>query len=222
MKLRYYLRGLGIGILVTVLFFVVSGGKNETMTDEEIKARALELGMVENSSLTLADIKNKQEVTSESVAPESIAVIESTESKNEKEITESSEPVKEELSSEDTNVESIENFEVSTESVAENAPSSGGNESRPPVSVSESTAESGQSNGTENVAGQDHITVTIERGQSSYGVSLMLEELGLVADAEDFDDYLCDMGYSKYVRYGVYHIAVGISEEELADIISGN
>ena len=221
MKLRYYLRGLGIGILVTVLFFVISGGKNGTMTDEEIKARALELGMVENSSLTLADIKNKQEVTSESVAPESIAVIESTESKNENEITESSEPVKEEPS-EDTNVESIENFEMSTESVAENAPSSGGSESRPPVSVSESTAESEQSTRTESIAGQDHITVTIERGQSSYGVSLMLEELGLVADAEDFDDYLCDMGYSKYVRYGVYHIAVGISEEELADIISGN
>ncbi len=181
MKLRYYLRGLGVGILVTTIFFLVSNGDSGTMTDEEIKARALELGMVENTALTLADIKEKQEAAPESVAPESIAVIESSESKTENETT----------------------------------------ESKPPAPVSESTGEPQQAASTENVEGQDHITVTIERGQSSYGVSLMLEELGLVADAEEFDDYLCDMGYSKHVRYGVYHIAVGISEEELADIISG-
>ncbi|MDE5679923.1 MAG: hypothetical protein K2I01_05765, partial [Lachnospiraceae bacterium] len=55
MKLKYYLRGLGIGILVTVLLMTVAAGKRRTMTDEEIKERARELGMSE--SIVLADMQ---------------------------------------------------------------------------------------------------------------------------------------------------------------------
>ena len=50
MKLKYYLRGLGIGIAVTALVMGLALGKvknNTTMTDEEIKQRAAQLGMVE-------------------------------------------------------------------------------------------------------------------------------------------------------------------------------
>ena len=49
MKLKFYLRGLGIGIAVTALVMGLALGKNtkESMTDEEIKERAAELGMVE-------------------------------------------------------------------------------------------------------------------------------------------------------------------------------
>ena len=48
MKLKYYLRGLGIGILVTsiIMGIALSHGKQE-MSDEEIMERASELGMVE-------------------------------------------------------------------------------------------------------------------------------------------------------------------------------
>ena len=47
MKLKYYLRGLGIGIIVTTLVLMIaySGHKTE-LTDEEIIARAESLGMV--------------------------------------------------------------------------------------------------------------------------------------------------------------------------------
>ena len=41
MKLRYYLRGLGIGIAVTALFFgIYTGRVNRGMSDEEVKKRA--------------------------------------------------------------------------------------------------------------------------------------------------------------------------------------
>lgn len=52
MKLKYYLRGLGIGILVTLLLTGIAGNKKQEMTDEEIKARATELGMIESTTLT--------------------------------------------------------------------------------------------------------------------------------------------------------------------------
>ena len=57
MKLRYYMRGLGIGILVTaILMSVTLDGKTENLSDEEIIARAEELGMVmEYDDVVLAD-----------------------------------------------------------------------------------------------------------------------------------------------------------------------
>lgn len=47
MKLKYYLRGLGIGIIVTTLIMMFSFSQREvTLSDEEIIARATRLGMV--------------------------------------------------------------------------------------------------------------------------------------------------------------------------------
>ena len=40
MKLKYYLRGLGIGILVTaVIMGVTQGSRKETLSDREIRER---------------------------------------------------------------------------------------------------------------------------------------------------------------------------------------
>lgn len=60
MKLKYYLRGLGIGILVTALIMGFTAKDNRPLTDAEIKAAAAELGMVESDSLRLADLPQDQ------------------------------------------------------------------------------------------------------------------------------------------------------------------
>lgn len=47
MKVKYFLRGLGMGIIfTTLLMMTVVGTKKETLTDEEIMTRASLLGMV--------------------------------------------------------------------------------------------------------------------------------------------------------------------------------
>ena len=56
MKLRYYLRGLGIGIVVTALVMGLSNKDARPLTDAEIKAKAAALGMVESESLKLTDV----------------------------------------------------------------------------------------------------------------------------------------------------------------------
>ncbi len=56
MKLKYQMRGLGIGIMVTALLMGVVMEKGLPLSDAEIKAKALELGMVERESLKLTDI----------------------------------------------------------------------------------------------------------------------------------------------------------------------
>ncbi len=56
MKLKYQLRGLGIGIIVTAILMGVATSHGIPLTDAEIRARALELGMVESGSLKLTDV----------------------------------------------------------------------------------------------------------------------------------------------------------------------
>ena len=69
MKLRYYLRGIGLGIIVaTFICICASMRNNKTMSDAEIKAKASELGMIENTTLVKAndseeDIKEALEET---------------------------------------------------------------------------------------------------------------------------------------------------------------
>lgn len=58
MKLKYQMRGLGIGIMVTALLMGVATGKGIPLSDAEIKAKALELGMVDREALKLTDLKD--------------------------------------------------------------------------------------------------------------------------------------------------------------------
>lgn len=68
MKLKYYLRGLGIGVIVTTIILLIAlERKPEAMTDAQIKARAAELGMVENGPLKE---KETDTATKEAVEPE--------------------------------------------------------------------------------------------------------------------------------------------------------
>ena len=64
MKLKYYLRGLGIGIIITtIILSIVSGKDSKSMSDEEVIARASELGMVmeeKNDGLFGADTENTE------------------------------------------------------------------------------------------------------------------------------------------------------------------
>jgi len=106
MKIRYYLRGLGLGILVTAIFFMVSGKSNQTMSDEMIKARAKELGMTESVVLSELPVKESEpEVTTEEPTRETEVTVQ--------------EPAQEEATAEETVQEPAE--EVPEESVAEPA-----------------------------------------------------------------------------------------------------
>ena len=63
MKLKYYLRGLGIGMIVTVLILGISfshrqGQEAQILTDDQIRERAEQLGMVDSSELTLTALQN--------------------------------------------------------------------------------------------------------------------------------------------------------------------
>ncbi|MBR1441409.1 MAG: hypothetical protein IJ589_09335, partial [Lachnospiraceae bacterium] len=66
MKLKYYLRGLGIGILVAAAILTISRRSgNGGLTNEEVIARAQDLGMVMQDNSTLAQTALESQVAAE-------------------------------------------------------------------------------------------------------------------------------------------------------------
>lgn len=210
MKIRYYLRGLGIGILVTSIFFLVSNGNaNQTMTDEQVKARARELGMTE--SMVLADLAVK-ETTEEAVEEIVESIVEDTveagtleESTIEESATEETATVKEEesVSEEEASVPE----EESLEEMSEEEPNSEAGENEP---VKEAEEEAGSAPNTE------PVTIMVNRGEGSDTVSRRLQEAGLVADAHEYDRYLMANGYDKKIGAGEHVIPAGATWEVIA------
>lgn len=62
MKLKYYLRGMGIGIIVTTIILAISFSRREVeISDEEIMARAATLGMVMQQEDEEPDVTEEQD-----------------------------------------------------------------------------------------------------------------------------------------------------------------
>lgn len=204
MKLKYYLRGLGIGMAVTALILGISfsgrqGQEAQTLTDEQIRERASELGMVDSSELTLAALASSAAQTPETtIEPEAAAETETTtepEATAEPKMTTEPEATAEPEMT--TEPETTAEPEMTTEPEATEEP--------------ELTT----------VPEQSQTTITIKKGSDSGSVSRMLYEAGLVENAKAFDNYLCNNGYSRSINPGIYEIAPGTSEEEIAKIITG-
>lgn len=208
MKLKIYLRGLGIGIVVTTLILGISYGGKKEMSDAEVIARAKKLGMVEaeveSGRLSEgADAKEKEtemsdmeelsseEISSEEIPSNSLSSDEGTSDEEESELSEK-ETLQQEAGSEAEAVKQSDDTGIAE-------PIDSG------IETSEQTVE-----------------VTIVSGDDSAAASRRIYEAGLVESASDLDKYLCSNGYSKKVVSGTYKIPVGADNETIAKIITKN
>lgn len=206
MKLKYYLRGLGIGMIVTALILGISFSNrqdqtSQTMTDDQIRERAAELGMVDSSELTLAALQNSANQPTESTPEET---------------TQTQEQNTTESTSETTAPAETQETQTTTEPETTAAPESTSEPEK--TAAPEATAEPETTNAPEQT---QTAGITIQRGDDSGSVSRRLYEAGLVENAKAFDNYLCNNGYSRSINPGTYEIAPGTSEEEIAKIITG-
>lgn len=213
MKIRYQMRGLAIGIIVTALLMGVATDEGRPLTDAEIKILASELGMVESDSLKLSDIQNA------TANPPAVPTVEpATEPKPEPTMEPTAEPTLE------PTVEPA--GENETESASEQTADS---TSEPASDLSvdptpEPTAEPTSKPATEPVVtsepAAESVVIVVNPGATSVSVSKLLAEVGLVADANEYDAYLCNNGYSRRIAVGSFEITKGASEEEIAKIIT--
>lgn len=201
MKLKYYLRGLGIGIIVTaVVMGVAVGKKTEIMTDEQVKARAVELGMIEDTFL--ADAVKTMEATKEALSEKPSEEL--TAEQGTKQVT--GEPVTEPMA------------EPSTKPVTEQAskpdikPAAGEATDKPAAKITDMETKTG--------AEKEMLEITVASGESSVSISRKLEQAGLVESASEYDRYLSQNGYDKKICTGTHMIAEGATKEEIAKEIT--
>lgn len=207
MKLKYYLRGLGIGIVVTALLM---GYSNKNRAAEPKAESATE----ETAGDLLAD-RNGEATTEE--------VIEQSTVENVTVETDSAETSEEGTSQEATASElegSIQEAETitETESVTETETES--------VQAEETTDKKEQTqSSTEADAGnalpQTTIEINIVRGDDSGTVARKLQNAGMVESATEYDAYLMQHGYDKKIRVGKVEIPVDATWQEIAEYISG-
>ena len=232
MKLKYQMRGLGIGIIVTALLMGVVTDNRIPLSDAEIRMLALELGMVDSDSLKLSDIPNVAPGSSEGDEPSSTGADGASEPETEENGGDGSEEGGSASGPQgDSGGDSGDEGESGSAGDAVGGEGSTGNvgdaagEEGQPGNVGTAAGEEGQFGNaegfSEGTASDSPITGVIECGATSYSVCLELQRLGLVEDAARFDNFLCDMGYSKSVREGTFQIPAGTSEEEIARIITG-
>ena len=215
MNLKYYLRGLGVGIVVTSLILGIGlGSRKETLSNEEIKERARELGMVEES-ITVAEAAAQKE---EEAQEAEVAPVPEENAESDAEPIVSAEP---EVSSEPAvstgaapEASEKPNVSAASEPAASTAAQAG---ATPEAGVKPVADEAEEDNGT--APEKEIVDITINPGEGSYVISQKLEQSGLIDDAAEYDAYLCDNGFHTKLRAGVHKIPMGSTREEIAKLL---
>lgn len=210
MKLRYYLRGLGIGIAVTALFFgIYTGRVNRGMSDEEVKKRAAELGMIENTVLKPASENTDHAVIGDPSTDEATGSDETAESDATAgtEETQNNGNLQGDTQSDDMPEDGISTEAAGSENPDTDATNTQDSTVQGPVTVDDLPTE-------------EYVQITINRGDSSLTAARKLEEAGVIEDARDFDRYLSQNGYDKYIKTGVHEIPRTGTYEQIAGILT--
>lgn len=207
MKLKYYLRGLGVGIIYTaiVMGIALSGNKKETLTDAEIIERARLLGMVmeEEKLDSKEQDSEKKEAGKDSVSEQNSVSV--TPEKQNPQDTESQE---------DKSSEESEQKEEESDSEEDDEESDKQSDSDLSDSENVVSHPSGDS--------QDVVELEIREGEYSDVISKKLFQAGLIPDAEKFNAYMTQKGVDDSLRIGVHLIPVGSTADEIIEILQRN
>jgi len=209
-KLKYYLRGLGIGIIVTTVILAISfGGKKADIDDipvEEVIAKATMLGMVmpedtetpateqqDGTEAAFGDGAENSDIPSEDSAtqPDNAGTAPSED--------ESSDTPQDTADTTDTPEDTADNnsADTSEDTDADNKTTDTGNqeETKPPYRL------------------------VVNRGDVCRTICENLAANGLIEDAEAFRKYLQEIGYASFISVGNYDIPYGLTQEEIAAIL---
>jgi len=212
MKLKYYLRGVGIGIIFATLVMTVSALVHKyNLSDEYIIREARKLGMVMKDELKVNDLfvnEETEETEDTEEQNDSTEVINSEE-------TPDTPPENESESQSQTTPITPPESENQPES--ENPPVS----EAPPVSETPVVPDTPINSEEQDDSDVQYATITIVRGDYARQVGEKLFAAGLVKDAEEFRKYMGAHGYAQSIRAGTYKIRVGASYEEICKIVTG-
>ena len=196
-KIKYYLRGLGTGIIITTLVmsiaFATRGKSGSNSSDELLKNEGT--GKVTSESSTEESSKEKKTTKKENSKKETTKK-ETTKKETTKKETTKKETT-EKTTKKETTTEEVTTEEVTTEEAATQEP----------------TTKKSQSSG-------ETVEISIYSGMTSEEFCENLKQAGIIEDANDFNWYLKDNGYITRIQVGTFTINKGDDYYAIAQKIS--
>lgn len=220
MKRKYYLRGLGLGILITALVFIIAGPKE--LSDEEIIKRAEELGYVkdEDSSLGIKDLLNKE--TPALTGP--LYTVEIPGAEN----TPVPTPTKDPAPTETIIPTPTEVPEVSVTPTPEPTltptvtptpvPT---NTPMPTPTATPVPSPTVQPQPTNSPSEVITAVIVVERGNTATVVCNKIQQAGIVSNANKLRDYLVAQNLTDYINIGTYTMSSDMTFAEIAKLLTG-
>ena len=194
MKLKYYLRGIGLGIIfATIIMTVSSLGHKTTLSKEEIIAEATKLGMImPNTQLDsgkVSELKESQQQESQEVSEFETQQLPGAQVQSEKEDVSDSQTQQEQQ-------EIVLKKDMYKSS-------HGGK-----VTIYKSTEHP-----------TTEILINVKKGATSEDVAEVLYECGYIESVESFNTFMSTHAYNKKVLTGDSIIQAGATYEEIAHIL---
>lgn len=191
MKLKYYLRGLGVGVVATAIICSIANGiGDESLTTQQIIQQAQDLGMVSQDDYNA--VKNDLADAKKSITDLQNEQEKENETSNDEQNNPENEP--------DDNT--IANTNETEASDSDNVTTQ---ETYIEGSVSESTT----------------VKFNITQGMSSQAVSELLAEKGIIPDAIDFNNYVVESGNVNDLQVGEYEVKSGESYDTIIGKLTG-
>ncbi len=199
MRLKYYLRGLGLGIIFAV-FIMMVGYRNHgsSMSDSEIIEKAKTLGMVETEDTS--GMKSDKKTDNK------------TDEKSDKKI-DTSEP--------DTTIadtSAAEDTQTGTDNTdADNIAGTADADTTAPSDVAATdSAASDAAQPQQNTT----FTVTVGSGDTCRMIAERLQAAGIIDDAEKFRAYMGQKGVDQFIADGNHEIPYGASYDDIINILT--
>ena len=220
MKKKYYMRGLGVGIIATALILILGlFFSGVPMTDAAIKKRARALGMVDSAeasgdaaSRTIKELQEEKQKKTGSDAKTT------TTTNSDGDVTTTTTKIADPTQKKDDGKNSSTDQKSSENS---NDDKSDSKSSKTDSDTSKSENSSKSSKNTKDSAQTKIVSITIQGGDTSLSVGKKLQSAGLVSSASAFNDYLEQNGYDHVIHTGTYSISKGSSYKEIAKAITG-
>lgn len=225
-KFKYYLRGAGIGIIVSTIILSTASLFQDNMSDAEIIQRAMDLGMVmeEGNSGTLADMPNQGNIDTNAGTVQDDG--QNEDGSDQPSLSDDGQDVDNTGKIDDTD----HSDRTDSQEIQPDNPSSEDDKNKDNQSGQSDQGDNGQekdrtgqqkdSKEKDSKENKEKTTVKIEGGDVSRAVSQKVFEAGLVDDAEEFNDYLGDHGYDNLLQPGTYHIKKGASFQQIAEMLT--
>lgn len=248
MKLKYYLKGFGIGVIFATLVLSISFysrmGDSKQISKQEVERLATAYGMsypeetTDGENLSQGDDSVTQETdhvvaTNEEIETRTDQELENSESGTNKERETNLESGTNETVEEDQESEvsgEIETHIQSTtdEEIERNHKTGREVETNYRMGIQDETKTAKEQEESEKLNGKWEVrtvengnsvketTITVAFGMYASTIAELLEETGVIEDAQEFSSYLIKKGCTRRLQAGVYTFTEGMDFEEIA------